>query len=56
MIMENVKDSIDISVARCSDGSNSAKNKTHEPRIAYVDEGNIYIEKLERDVLADIRI
>lgn len=43
-------------IARCSDGGSIGKAKTHEPRIAYVDDGNIYIEKLERDVLADIRI
>ena len=43
-------------IARCSDGGSISKAKTHEPRIAYVDEGSIYIEKLERDVLADIRI
>ncbi len=54
--MEPMQIKIGDVIARCSDGSNSAKNKTHEPRIAYVDEGNIYIEKLERDVLADIRI
>ncbi|MCI6020808.1 MAG: septum site-determining protein MinC [Clostridia bacterium] len=54
--MEPMQIKIGDVIARCSDGSNSAKSKTHEPRIAYVDEGNIYIEKLERDVLADIRI
>lgn len=43
-------------IARCSDGGSIGKVKTHEPRIAYVDDGNIYIEKLERDVIADIRI
>lgn len=43
-------------IARCSDGGSIGKVKTHEPRIAYVEDGNIYIEKLERDVIADIRI
>lgn len=43
-------------IARCSDGSAMAKSKSYEPKIAYVLEGNIYIEKLERNVLADIRI
>lgn len=44
-------------IARCSDGgSYSGKVKMHEPKIAYVEKGNIYIEKLDKDVLADIRI
>lgn len=43
-------------IARCSDGSSSIKSKTLEPKIAYVDSGNIYIEKIEKDILADIHI
>ncbi len=43
-------------IARCSDGNQITKAKVHEPKIAYVSEGNIYIEKLERNVLADIRL
>jgi septum site-determining protein MinC len=45
-------------IARCSDSAPKKKNKVKgvEPKIAYVEEGNIYIEDLEQEVLEDIRI
>lgn len=43
-------------IARCSDGTSNKKAKDNTSKIAYVEDGNIYIEKLEKDVLSDIRI
>jgi len=43
-------------IARCSDSTTKSKLKKSEAKIAYVEEGNIYIEKLEKDVLSDIRL
>ena len=45
-------------IARCSDGTGISKDKSkkNDPRIAYVEDGNIYIEKLDKDVLDDIRM
>lgn len=43
-------------IARCSDGNAKAKVKAPEPKIAYVENGNIYIEKFEKEVLSDIRL
>lgn len=43
-------------IARCSDGTKKSKNKAQEPKIAYVEDGNIYIEKFEKEVLSDIRL
>ena len=43
-------------IARCSDSVTKAKFIKGEPKIAYVEEGNIYIEKLEKEVLSDIRV
>ena len=45
-------------IARCSDtsGAEKSKKKVCEPKIAFVEEGNIYIEKLDRDILSDIRL
>jgi len=43
-------------IARCSDSTTKSKLKKSEAKIAYVEEGNIYIEKLEKDVLSDIRV
>ena len=43
-------------IARCSDTTTKAKYKKGEPKIAYVEEGNIYIEKLEKEVISDIRL
>lgn len=43
-------------IARSSDSAPKKKNKGIEPKIAYVDDGNIYIEDLGQEVLEDIRI
>ncbi|SEW27089.1 septum site-determining protein MinC [[Clostridium] fimetarium] len=43
-------------IARCSDSTTKSKLKKSEAKIAYVEDGNIYIEKLEKDVLSDIRV
>lgn len=43
-------------IARSSDAAPKKKNKGIEPKIAYVDDGNIYIEDLGPEVLEDIRI
>lgn len=44
-------------IARCSDGTlTKGKSKVMESKIAYVEDGNIYIEKLEKQVLSDIRL
>lgn len=43
-------------IARSSDAAPKKKSKGIEPKIAYVDDGNIYIEDLGQEVLEDIRI
>lgn len=50
-------------IARSSDGTapkvknkNKNKNKGVEPKISFVEDGNIYIENLDQDILEDIRI
>lgn len=44
-------------IARCSDGAGTkTKVKVQEPKIAYVEAGNIYIEKFDKEVLSDIRL
>lgn len=43
-------------IARCSDSTTKSKLKKGEAKIAYVEDGNIYIEKLEKEVLSDIRL
>lgn len=47
-------------IARSSDSASAKKGKNKvknvEPKIAFVDDGNIYIENLDQDVLEDIRI
>lgn len=43
-------------IARSSDAAPRKKNRGVEPKIAYVDDGNIYIEDLGQEVLEDIRI
>jgi septum site-determining protein MinC len=44
-------------IARSSDGNMpKGKVKGIQPKIAYVDDSNIYIENLDQDVLEDIRI
>jgi septum site-determining protein MinC len=41
-------------IARCSD--KPKKNAKLETKIAYVEEGNIYIEPLSKEVLNDIKL
>lgn len=43
-------------IARSSDAAPKKKRKGIEPKIAYVDDGSIYIEDLGQEVLEDIRI
>lgn len=43
-------------IARSSDSAPRKKSKGVEPKIAYVDDSNIYIEDLGPEVLEDIRI
>lgn len=55
--MEPMQIRIGDVIARCSDGTlTKGKSKVSESKIAYVEEGNIYIEKLEKEVLSDIRL
>lgn len=39
-----------------SDDNNTKKSKTLEPKIAFVEDGNIYIEKLDKNVISDIKL
>ncbi|MBR6698169.1 MAG: septum site-determining protein MinC [Lachnospiraceae bacterium] len=41
-------------IARCADKPEKAKNPT--AKIAFVEDGNIYIEKLDKDIIADINL
>lgn len=43
-------------IARSNDGAQIKPGKSIDPKIAYVDDGNIYIEKLDKNALADIRL
>lgn len=43
-------------IARSSDSAPAKKGKGIQPKIAYVDDSNIYIENLDQEVLEDIRI
>ena len=43
-------------IARSNDGTQIKPGKSIDPKIAYVDDGNIYIEKLDKNALADIRL
>ena len=45
-------------IARCSDGTSVKKKKKvdNTPKIAYVEDGNIYIEPITKEVLNDIRL
>ena len=45
-------------IARCSDGAPVKKKKKADdtPKIAYVEDGNIYIEPITKEVLNDIRL
>lgn len=45
-------------IARCSDNITKSKDKKKNilPKIAFVEDGNIYIENLDADILEDIRV
>ena len=43
-------------IARSSDGPPAKPAKTIDPKIAFVEDGNIYIEKLDKNSLSDIRL
>lgn len=43
-------------IARSSDGTSLKASKNIDPKIAFVEDGNIYIEKLDKNVLSDIRL
>lgn len=43
-------------IARSNDDVQVKPSKSIDPKIAYVDDGNIYIEKLDKNALADIRL
>lgn len=43
-------------IARSSDSAPTKKNKVAKPKIAYVYEGNIYVEDLNQDNLEDIKL
>ena len=44
-------------IARCADGTSGKKKKAEDkPKIAYVEDGNIYIEPITKDVLNDINL
>ena len=43
-------------IARSSDAVQLKPGKTVDPKIAFVDDNNIYIEKLDKNVLSDIRL
>lgn len=43
-------------IARSNDTTMKSKNQRQEAKIAFVEDGNIYIEKLDKDILNDIRL
>ena len=43
-------------IARSSDAVQLKPSKTVDPKIAFVDDNNIYIERLDKNVLSDIRL
>jgi len=56
LYMNPVQIRIGDTIARSSDDAASKKNADMEPKIAFVESGNIYIEKLDKDVLNDIQL
>ena len=58
--MSPVQIKIGDKIARCSDGTSIFKRKKKkasiEPKIAFVEDGNIYIEPVSREVLNDINL
>lgn len=43
-------------IARCQDNSGKPKRIGKGPQIAFVEEGNIYIENLDKNILSDIKL
>lgn len=43
-------------IARSQDGNGKSRKIGQGPQIAFVEDGNIYIEKLDRDVITDIKL
>lgn len=43
-------------IARCQDNSGKPKKIGKGPQIAFVEDGNIYIENLDKSIISDIRI
>ena len=56
LYMNPVQIRIGDTIARSPDDAISKKNRDMEPKIAFVESGNIYIEKLDKDVLNDIQL
>ena len=56
LYMNPVQIRIGDTIARSPDDAISKKNMDMEPKIAFVESGNIYIEKLDKDVLNDIQL
>ena len=56
LYMNPVQITIGDTIARSPDDAISKKNMDMEPKIAFVESGNIYIEKLDKDVLNDIQL
>ena len=55
--MEPMQIRIGDVIARCSDNGPVKKKKTEDkPKIAYVEDGNIYIEPITKEVLNDINL
>ncbi len=47
---------IDDVIARCQDATGKPKPIGQGPQIAFVDSGSIYIENLDKDIIADIQL
>lgn len=56
LYMNPVQIRIGDTIARSPDDAATKKNADMEPKIAFVENGNIYIEKLDKDVLNDIQL
>lgn len=54
--MEPIQIRIADIIARCPDEPKKKKSKAVIPKIAYIDQGNIYIEPLDRESINDIQI
>ena len=57
LVMDPIQIKIGDVIARSSDKGQAKKKKTEDvPKIAYVEDGNIYIEPITKDVLNDINL